>query len=443
MFFIPRWQKLLVLCIDSALFLFLSLQFASWTHPEGSAWELFQSPGYAFVFFVYLFSSYVLGAYEASDFERKTDIFRRLSLVFIVSISVILSVHYLGDKERSGIFSRPFLIGVIGLQWIGSYWIRLLWRAWSVRNLTRQKWLFLLEESSVERVRTDLNLRKFQFDYRILTDWSQISLAELTGPHWNSVVIGAPTSHVPKELSRSLVKRKLDGLVVLDLVSFYERKFLKLPVFFLGMDWFYASDGFRLVSQGFFVRLKRLVDFLLSGLLLALCFPLLLIFGVLIPLDSKGPIFFRQIRTGKNGRSFQLTKLRTMRTDAEKDGPQWAKAQDARVTSLGSFLRKTRLDELPQLWNVLKGEMSLIGPRPERPEFNLILEREIPFYQLRHVVRPGLTGWAQIHFPYGASVEDAREKLQYELWYIKNSNLWVDLQILLKTIGVVLLGRGR
>ncbi|MEI7974024.1 MAG: exopolysaccharide biosynthesis polyprenyl glycosylphosphotransferase [Bdellovibrio sp.] len=443
MFFIPRWQKVLVLCIDSSLFIFLSLQLTSWTHPESSPWELFRSPGFAFVFFVYLFSSYVLGAYEASDFERKSDVFRRLSLIFIVSTSVILSVHYLGDKERSGIFSRPFLIGVIGLQWLGSYWVRLLWRALSVRNLTRQKWLFLLEEPSVERVRTDLNLRKFQFDYRIVTDWSTVSLAELTGPHWNSVVVGAPSFNVPKEISRSLVQRKLQGYVVLDLVSFYERKFLKLPVFFLGMDWLYASDGFRLVSQGFFVRLKRLVDFLLSGLLLILCLPLLLILGLLIPLDSKGPVFFRQIRTGKNGRNFLLTKLRTMRTDAEKNGPQWAKAQDNRVTPLGSFLRKTRLDELPQLWNVIKGEMSLIGPRPERPEFNHLLEREIPFYQLRHVVRPGLTGWAQIHFPYGASVEDAREKLQYELWYIKNSNLWVDLQILLKTIGVVLMGRGR
>jgi lipopolysaccharide/colanic/teichoic acid biosynthesis glycosyltransferase len=169
----------------------------------------------------------------------------------------------------------------------------------------------------------------------------------------------------------------------------------------------------------------------------------MLITAVLIRLESSGGAIYKQVRTGKDGKDFTIFKFRSMRSDAEKNGAQWASQNDSRVTRIGNFIRKTRIDELPQLFNILRGTMSFIGPRPERPEFNRSLEKELSFYNLRHIVQPGLTGWAQVLYPYGASLEDAKEKLQYDLFYIKNYSLWMDISIVLKTITVVVFGRGR
>ena len=159
-----------------------------------------------------------------------------------------------------------------------------------------------------------------------------------------------------------------------------------------------------------------------------------------VKLESRGPIFYSQIRTGLHNQPFKIWKLRTMRADAEKDGPQWARGKDHRVTRIGRFLRRSRLDEVPQFWNILKGEMSLVGPRPERPEFVEKLSREIPFYNPRHLVKPGLTGWAQINYPYGASSEDSMNKLKFDLYYIKHASPGLDLQIMLRTIGAMMKG---
>ena len=171
--------------------------------------------------------------------------------------------------------------------------------------------------------------------------------------------------------------------------------------------------------------------------------PLMVLVALAIRLESEGPVLFRQIRTGRNNREFRILKFRSMRTDAEADGARWAQREDPRATKVGRFIRLTRLDELPQLINVLRGEMSFIGPRPERPEFVRELEKSIPFYDFRHVVRPGITGWAQVLYPYGSSVNDSREKLQYDLYYIKNYSLALDLVIIFKTARVVLSGSGR
>ena len=164
--------------------------------------------------------------------------------------------------------------------------------------------------------------------------------------------------------------------------------------------------------------------------------------AILIKLESRGPIFYKQERVGKNGRVFTLMKFRSMRVDAEKDGPVWAKTADARMTRVGSIIRRIRVDEIPQFWNILRGDMNFVGPRPERPHFIAQLAREIPFYEQRHLIAPGLTGWAQIKYPYGASIEDARQKLQYDLYYIKNQSITLDATIMFETIKTILLGRG-
>jgi exopolysaccharide biosynthesis polyprenyl glycosylphosphotransferase len=178
----------------------------------------------------------------------------------------------------------------------------------------------------------------------------------------------------------------------------------------------------------------------LIGLFLSL--PLGVLTAILIKIDSRGPVLYKQERVGKNGRPFVLTKFRSMRVDAEKAGPVWASKTDERTTRVGRIIRKIRIDEIPQFWNIVRGEMSFVGPRPERPHFVAQLAQEIPYYEQRHLIAPGLTGWAQIKYPYGASIEDARQKLQYDLFYIKNYSLLLDAIILFETIKIILFGRG-
>jgi sugar transferase (PEP-CTERM system associated) len=206
-------------------------------------------------------------------------------------------------------------------------------------------------------------------------------------------------------------------------------------------SWFIFSDGFRITAP---VRLiKRITDVLFSAAGLVLVLPLFPLFALAIRLDSPGPIFFRQVRVGEREKNFSLYKFRTMGEDAEKGtGAVWAQEKDSRVTRVGNFFRKSRIDEIPQLFNVLMGNMSLVGPRPERPEFIEKLKEVIPYYSERHFVKPGVTGWAQVRYPYGASVEDALEKLRYDLYYIKNLSITFDLMIILETVKVVLFRRG-
>ncbi len=243
--------------------------------------------------------------------------------------------------------------------------------------------------------------------------------------------------------TETLLKMSLSGDVSIEeCTSFFERVTGKVHVDMLRPSWLiFAGRGRETrLKAAFREVIHRSLAFI--GLILSL--PIALLTAVLIKLDSKGPVLYRQERVGKNGRSFNVIKFRSMKTDAEKDGvPIWATSEDDRVTRVGRVIRLIRVDEIPQFWNIIKGEMSFVGPRPERPHFVEQLAREITFYEHRHLVAPGLTGWAQIKYPYGASVEDARQKLQYDLYYIKNQSLALDLVILFETVKTVLFGRGR
>lgn len=240
---------------------------------------------------------------------------------------------------------------------------------------------------------------------------------------------------------RELLDCKLAGVRVLDLSSFFERAQGQVRLDSLRASWLIYGDGFRQGLARTFV--KRCFDLLVSILLLVVALPLMLLTALAILLEDGAPVFYRQERVGRGGRVFKVTKFRSMRRDAEKDGtPKWATSNDDRVTRVGRVIRKLRIDELPQLFNVLMGDMSLVGPRPERPYFVDQLAREIPFYCVRHCVKPGVTGWAQVRYQYGASVNDAIEKLQYDLYYVKNHNLVLDTLVLFETVRVVLTGEG-
>ncbi len=242
---------------------------------------------------------------------------------------------------------------------------------------------------------------------------------------------------------RELLDARLKGIDVIDLLEFLERETGKIRVDLVSPGWLIFSPGFR---RSRIRRLaKRAVDLVVSGALLIVAWPIMLLVAMAIKIEDgmSAPVFYRQLRVGEGNANFHVLKFRSMREDAEKDGKAvWATKNDSRITRVGNFLRKSRLDELPQVFNVLRGQMSIVGPRPERPEFVEDLQKTIPYYSERHIVKPGVTGWAQLKYSYGASEEDAIEKLQYDLYYIKNQTILLDILIILQTVEVVLWGKG-
>ena len=257
-----------------------------------------------------------------------------------------------------------------------------------------------------------------------------------------TMILLLPDAPIDDDIAHDLLEAKLRGSMVVDIRSFYEHIVQRLPISQINDEWLLQTEGFSLNTRGSLRRLKRALDVLISLVLLIPATPIMLLTALIIRLESPGAVIYRQERVGLFEKEFTVYKFRSMRADAEKNGAVWASVNDTRVTRFGRFIRKVRIDELPQIWNILKGDMSFIGPRPERMAFVQKLKQTIPYYGLRHTVKPGLTGWAQVCYPYGASEEDARRKLEYDLYYIKNMSLLLDINIIFKTIGVVLFPKG-
>lgn len=300
--------------------------------------------------------------------------------------------------------------------------------------------LLIGSETTIELVQQQLN-KKPHLGYRLVDAMNEIQAiqSKLQDPV-DLIAIERKSTKNPELLKQ--VFNLLGKVQVVDLAKFAERVSGKIPVTSIDETWFIEYCGHQ--EGRSYDTLKLLGDKFVAIMLLILLIPVAIILLPILLIVHGRPIFFKQMRTGLNNKPFKLYKLRTMVIDAEKNGAQWAKPGDARVTPLGKILRKTRLDELPQLINIIRGEMSLVGPRPERPEIiEKTLEPTIPFYNLRHLVKPGVTGWAQVTFRYGYSAEDSLEKLQYDLFYVKNRNPWLDILIILKTIKTVMTGAGQ
>jgi len=280
-------------------------------------------------------------------------------------------------------------------------------------------------------------------DSAMVVDLGQKNLLEYCIEHAvDEIVVAADERRNGMPLD-DLLNCKLYGIDVIDLLGFFEREQGKLPLDILRPDWLIYSDGFD--SGAFRDVSKRLFDVSASALILLITWPFMLFAIIAIKLEDgiHAPIFYGQVRVGHLGDPFQVLKFRSMSVNAEKDGvAQWATENDARVTSVGQIIRKTRIDELPQILNVFRGDMSFVGPRPERPQFVDELQKEIPYYQERHAVKPGITGWAQVCYPYGASLNDSVQKQEYDLYYIKNHTIFLDMLILCQTAEVVLFGKG-
>lgn len=405
---------------------------------------------------------YVFGAYDLDGRVRLRDLYLRSFLGTVLGFLCIIGLNYFLAKERMGVFGRGVLLPALAMHFVLSLLYRTwIWKWFHVRA-TKAEWLILATSDSMNLLvkeaqkydwkgkysflianepSTVQGLGSSQVRFNIAGAWND--LEKNLEKSWTGLVIAVPWRELPVDLGSSLMKARLSGQSVIEISEFFERTFRKIPVDFLGAEWFIFEKGFALLHNPLGLRIKRLFDLICALGLLFITWPFMLLTALAIRMETTGAALYKQVRTGQSGRTFTILKFRSMGMNAEKSGAQWAAQKDPRVTKVGKFIRLTRLDELPQLINILKGEMSFVGPRPERPEFNSELEKQLPFYGLRHLVRPGLTGWAQVNYPYGASVEDAKEKLQYELFYIKNHSLFLDLQIVLKTVKVVLFGQGR
>lgn len=372
----------------------------------------------AVVVFLTVFSMEMLGLYDWKGLPKNEFLY------FVTVVIVFVTVASL-------IFNYAIYFHAIGRKVYLSYYIFLVVYLF-VRNILFLKYPLSSEVYAIGSIEA---FDGFDIKFKLFDKSVKLRSRDI-------LVVDASNIH-PKYLN-DIVRFKLRGGEVCTFMEFYEKRFLKVPLeLYDNILALVTLDGFDKIKRKEQIFLKRLMDIAFSLVLLLILFPILLIVAILVKITSEGPVFYQQIRTGEHGVPFAILKFRTMVKDAEKLGVKWAEKDDPRITKIGRFLRKTRLDELPQLINILRGDMSFIGPRPERPEFDETLSTSIPYWRLRYLVKPGLTGWAQVNFDYGASIEDSQEKLKYDLYYIKNFSFYLDLKIVFKTLQVVVFGKGR
>lgn len=380
-----------------------------------------------------------------------------VSLRIVISNSTIalLSAAFIylsGLWVENALLGRGVLLPSLGL--FTSWAILLRWGAIAWVQAQRDRWLVLGSGEQTQRFIQDFSAsnssgRLILTENSELTTFNSLTWAEQSNdrlthhPHSGLGIIVSDQDELTESQLSHLMYLRLQGTSIYGLLDFYEAFFYKLPSKLLSDSWFVSSSGYRLIGDRVSLKIKRMIDVMSAITLLIAFSPVIIITALAIRLDSPGAVLYSQLRSGLNRKSFKVYKFRSMYQDAETRGAQWAQEHDPRITRVGHWLRLMRIDELPQIWNVLRGEMSLIGPRPERPEFDTKLAAAIPYYDVRYWVRPGITGWAQVMYPYGASVEDAYEKLAYDLYYIKHYSLWLEWAIAFKTIRVVLLGKGR
>jgi len=394
--------------------------------------------------------SYYFDLYEPQIVSARKEIYFRVLLVLGFDCFLLSAMLY-WFPEIAVSQGRAYVVGFVLL--IPAY---LLWRRmfeWIVNLEQFRERIYVLGAGDFAKsiiaaikARQDLGME--------VVDWREIAaeqterkaiwieaLKRLSGRdkpvHRIIIAMESQRGELPVE---ELLALRFQGIVVEEVGTLRERLSGKIQLDGLRPSSFLYSEGFRIRSSQQFTR--RVISMCAAAIGLLLCLPFIPLIMLMVRLSSPGPIFFRQTRVGVGGKNFNVIKFRTMRTDAEAKGAQWATKNDPRVTKIGMFMRKTRLDEIPQLWNILRGDMDFVGPRPERPEFIPMLSENLPFYYLRHLIRPGLTGWAQIRYGYGATLAETKEKLEYDLYYLKHMSLGLDLFVMFETIKTIIRRRG-
>ncbi len=401
----------------------------------------------ALVVLLTVFVFYIMDLYVFDRNSRTTETLIRTALAVVASSAVVASLIYLTRSfEVDPVLWRSVFLLSMFIFFVWAILSRYLVIRF-IRFNHETHWIVVGGSSEFEQLVNNLNGLDSSVVLKHINEKSfleQFSPKTYTGVRESlGGVVVTQEQILNKQFVSTLMQHRLRGCRVMSSEAFYEEFGMKIPVQFLQDNWFVLSEGFSLLHHAIALRIKRVFDVFISSLGLVMLVPIAGVIGIAIRLGDGGSVFYRQDRAGKDGQVFSLYKFRTMVENAESGSAVWAGQNDPRVTTIGRWLRKTRIDELPQLWSVLKGDMSFVGPRPERPEFNILLEEKIPYYDLRHLVKPGMTGWAQVMYPYGASVEDALRKLEYDLYYIKNYSLVLDLFIILRTSKVVLSRSGQ
>jgi exopolysaccharide biosynthesis polyprenyl glycosylphosphotransferase len=457
----PRWVMASLAIFDATLLiatynlLFLR-QFGELPGVTRSVWALLM---------LWLGFSYLLGRYSRDEKVRRGNLRRRILLTMAVGLVVVILVVLILNwalRAQDPRTFRSFLIPLITAVTSGST----LAQIWVFRKQNHRRSFLLVgeeyllnilkEELSQNRISREMALTFYPTDSPAnaagipwLDGWmkktkeslNSSASSNLQAPEFDGIAI-SDSAILDDRLLQQLLELRIGGTTVSSLMLWAEHHLQRVPPELFTSRWLVQAEGFELQPGRLGWRIKRLGDLIVALALLLMASPLIALAALLILLEDGGPIFYSQERTGLLGNIIRIWKLRTMHTQAEAIGAQWAKRNDPRITKIGSWLRRTRIDELPQLVSVLKGEMSLIGPRPERPEIELDLEERIPHYRCRHWVRPGLSGWAQVCYPYGASFADSRMKLSYDIFYLRNANLFLDAFILIKTIRLVFRAEG-
>jgi sugar transferase (PEP-CTERM system associated) len=444
--------RTLILLGGEALLVWCSFLIAVvWQHPENSYIVLNYEGGYVKILAAtatVLVFSHFFDLYNPTQWTAKGELYFRLLLVpgilaLTMAILALVFPHVL--LGNNSIVLGLLLMTVALLGWRAAY-------SWLARQpyLREQVYVLGMGERAQRlinglRTRPELGVQVAGWSGNVEGALTREAIAShlmslIEQKHVHRVIVAMPDRRGTLPVLEMLQLR-LHGITIEEATSWLEKITGRIEVDNLYPSWLIFAEGFRFSPT--FMLLRRLTSIVASGILLLLVLPLIPLVMLGIKLSSPGPALYRQQRVGLGGKVFYCYKFRTMRQDAEADtGPTWALDDDPRITKIGKFLRLSRLDEIPQLWCVLKGDMGFVGPRPERPEFVDMLAKEIPFYRVRNAVRPGITGWAQIRYKYSNTVEDSKEKLQYDLYYIKNMSLGLDLMIMVQTIKIVLLGRG-
>jgi len=395
-----------------------------------------------------------LGLYRRSLDWEDYNLVLRVCISFLIAAVISISIYYLFPRY---FIARSVFVYALVFAFLGMMISRYLFYHYVSLDKIRRRVLVLGAGEKAKRLNSVnnqyihkgfvivgfVNVSKDNsvVDKELLIDTEQ-TLAQIVVEYQIDEIVIAMDDRRKAMPLKDLLDCKALGIQMMDLLSFYEREQGLIYLNDLTLGWVLFSDGFDF--SGLKSIIKRAVDIVASLGLLAVAWPFMLLTALAIMLESgvKAPIFYRQIRVGEQNKHFGVMKFRSMRTDAEKNGAQWAQKNDDRITRVGQFIRKCRIDELPQIFNVLKGDMSFVGPRPERPEFVAGFEERIPFYAERHRIKPGITGWAQLCYPYGANEQDTINKLEYDLYYVKNSSLFLDISIIVGTVEVILWGRG-
>ncbi len=391
-----------------------------------------------FYIIVWLLLSYVFDRYyqyklDSDDSYFRYQIINSLKSIISYVITLLIFNWALGNYFK-GTFFLLFLLSLFSISSSSQYFLN----KFLFRKLIKKKyWTFLISDKS--RNLSDnlefINKEKIQFLY-----FENIKEYYINSSNSYGIVIDNYENLTEKD-KNLLLNLKKNGVKIYLLINWFKVFLKRYPPNLLSKKDFINLE-YLLLTNSLLMRIKRVGDIFISILILILSLPVIIVAVILIYLEDRGPVLYSQKRTGHLNKEFTIWKLRSMRVNAEEKGVRWSSKDDNRITKIGSFLRKTRIDELPQLWSVLSGDMSLIGPRPERPEIDILLIEKIPFYSMRYLLKPGLSGWAQVNYPYGASVKDSANKLSFDLYYINNYSFWLDLLIFLRTLRLILNARG-